>query len=225
MTDSSSFVTRWVDQLKADLVRDKRKTAVLLTLAVVALFVGMRAGIKTLSSDAAEPRPADENLAADPGDESSEPPIRTDPAEDSKAAAARERYLAGLDRDIRRDIFKPNTELLPSRSRAADNRMEVRVQPREHPIYKRLSEWLKNSRTTERERSARLEAVRAQARGLKLQSVMLGPSSTALINGRVLKKGEWISGFQVQSIASDRCVVTRDGVEVTLYLSNQPERG
>ena len=47
----------------------------------------------------------------------------------------------------------------------------------------------------------------------------LGASvSTALINGQVLRKGDWINGFQIKSIASDCCVIVRDGVELELRM-------
>lgn len=122
--------------------------------------------------------------------------------------ARREKYLANLDRRIERDIFHPN---LPSRGARSPNKPEVRRQDGSDPA---LSE----------EDTFKAEAnVRAQAQSLSLQSTMLGSSPTAIINGQVMRKGDWMSGFRLTRIDSQTAVLTRDGVEVSLRLKSLQE--
>jgi hypothetical protein len=78
--------------------------------------------------------------------------------------------------------------------------------------------WVEQARKARRDEAARAKAVRAQAAALELQSTMVGPSASALINGQVLQKSAWINGFRVKSIGSDSCVVTKDGVDVVLRM-------
>ncbi len=47
---------------------------------------------------------------------------------------------------------------------------------------------------------------------------MLTPAPVALINGQVLRVGDRVGGFRVDRIAWDRCVISKDGVDVELRL-------
>ena len=59
-------------------------------------------------------------------------------------------------------------------------------------------------------------AVRAQADGLSLQSTMIGSSPSAVINGHVLRVGDYIEGFRVIGIHPRSCDVKKKGIEVSL---------
>ena len=66
---------------------------------------------------------------------------------------------------------------------------------------------------------ARVRAITAQAESLKLRSTMLVKGSPrALIDGQVLREGDYVSGFRVKQIASSSCIVTKDGVDVELRM-------
>ena len=67
-------------------------------------------------------------------------------------------------------------------------------------------------------REAERKAVQAQARALTLQSTMVG--SAAIINGQVLRVGDWINGFQVVEIAVRSCTVEKSSMRVTLEMAN-----
>jgi hypothetical protein len=64
----------------------------------------------------------------------------------------------------------------------------------------------------------RREALIALARQLRLQSVIQGATPRIVINGRVLRVGDSIDGFEIASFNDRSAKVTRDGLTFTLNM-------
>jgi hypothetical protein len=224
MTGSVNSVSDWKRRLGSVLQRDKKKTVLLVVLLVTAGTIGGRLVVSKVFPAPAEAKAAPkdsrgERLLPDVSTMGRFAPSRLS-APRPDAAARREEYLASLDRTITRDLFRPSPELFPpsgddpgaSRRRAEDPRSG---QP---SWFRQVGAWVEQARQARRDEAARAKAVRAQAAALDLQSTMVGPSASALINGRVLRKSALINGFRVKSIGADNCVVTKDGVDVVLHM-------
>ena len=227
MTGRVNSVSGWKRRLSDQLQRDKKKTALLVVLLVTAGTIGGRLVASKAFPSPAKAKAAPEDSRAErllpdlsmTGAFSPSSP-RAPGAPRADAAARREEYLARLDRAITRDLFKPSPELFPP---SGDDRVASRRSAEDarasQPSWSRQAEaWIEKARRARRAKAARAEAVRAQAAALELQSTMVGPSASALINGQVLRKSDWINGFRVKSIGADSCVVTKDGVDVVLHM-------
>jgi len=193
----------WRRQLVMELRRDKKRAAVLGVLFVITAVLAIRLVLR--HSAAPRARAAAKAIVA---------PIR---AEGSSGAPAR---LGGSNADwlaelragqpeITRDIFTPNPAYFPpevstqTQARIEPDPGEAATQPAQPP------------KPDPREQEL---AILAQARGLHLQSTSISETSTAIINGLVLRKGDWINDFQVVEIAARTCVVVNKGVKVTLRM-------
>ena len=114
-----------------------------------------------------------------------------------------------MDRTIVRDLFRPSAEFFGAGGR---------LQPQETGWCADVEQWLAQQQTGQGEEAARAKAVCAGAQALSLQSTMLGAAPTALINGSVLREGQWINGFRLKYITSNAVLVTKDGVDVELRM-------
>ncbi len=227
MTGSVNKVFDWKRRLGSQLQRDKKKTVLLVVLLVTAGTIGGR-----LVASKAFPAPAKAKAASEDSrgerllpDVSMMGPFapsssKAPGAPRPDAAARREEYLTSLDRTITRDLFRPSPELFPPSGddRGASRRSAEDTRGGQPSWFRQVRSWVEQAGQARRDEAARAEAVRAQAAALELQSTMVGPSSSALINGHVLRKSAWINGFRVKSIGSDSCVVTKDGVDVVLHM-------
>ena len=63
-----------------------------------------------------------------------------------------------------------------------------------------------------RERQILLENLQTQAAKLKLQTTVMGPTPSALVNGELVRAGDTVEGFKVVKIEPRRIVVEQDGV-------------
>jgi len=217
----------WLRWLKAELRRDRKKTTILAALALVAVVV---VGRLVLRGQVPRHASADVDPVVSAGGAG-----RVEPARDQAGvrprrgggdawtcSRARREYLSGLDRDVRRDIFRLSPEFLPPGQDSTGDATAVQADGQSEPgWFGRIGEWISRKRAQRREEMESIGVVRAQARSLRLQSTMLGPVPSALINGQVLRKGDRINGFLLKSIRSGSCTLTKDGVDVVLRL----ERG
>lgn len=64
----------------------------------------------------------------------------------------------------------------------------------------------------------RREALAEDARALRLQSVIQGTTPLIVINGRVLRVGDSIEGFEIVSLNDRSAKLTRDGLTFTLTM-------
>ncbi len=191
---NSQPAMNWKLRLSQELRRDKKKTAVLATLLVVGGIMGGRLLVKQLGPSSAEAS-VEAPVAADAPTEAA-PPATT-----PRRANPRVADIPEIDRTIDRDLFRPNEEFFPPIVEEKTEPTRVVAVPAPTP-------------KDDKERRARL--IRAQARALQLESTMVGSRPTAIVNGQVLHKGEWISGFEVKDITSRSCVVEKEDVTITL---------
>lgn len=211
-TAPSNFWTR----VRADLARDRRKTALMAVLMVVAAVLGVR-----MLGQHSTPAPA---AAAVP----TEPPTGGLLAAKAGAARAdhvtprkgndpgqRENYLARMDRSINRDLFKTSPEYFPSTGAAEE---DATVSAGRGSWLGDMIEQLAQQQQAQRDRLDQMAAIRFQAQSLNLQSTILGSTPIALINGQPLQAGATINGFVIAEITPNACRLTRDGVTVELRM-------
>jgi len=188
----------WKQRLLADLKADKRKAALLAVLAVVAAVVIAR---MTLRGGA--PSPARAALATATPPAVAAPRASAAPTDQAPPRAAPARSPASPEAHrFARDIFLPNPDFFPPAEPAQSPKLVGATQPA----------------SPESEEESLRKSVQAQARSLMVQSTMISAQPTAIINGRVLRVGEWITGFEVVSISARGCVVRRSGVSVALEM-------
>ncbi|MFP4054359.1 MAG: hypothetical protein ACLFV7_10925 [Phycisphaerae bacterium] len=186
------------ERLVAELKADKKKAALLGVLGLVALVLVVRlvfSGSPGTTSAAVAVRPDKEPMAKIDG------PIRPLTIKNAPASTRRRNeYLAKMDRAIQRDIFAPDPTFFPPEKGSQE----------EEPIRRK--------QTPEELRQQRREAIRKQAEALHLQSTIVGTSPIAVINGKLLHKGDWMAGFQVTEVKPRSCVVKKDDVSVELKM-------
>ncbi|NLF29944.1 MAG: hypothetical protein GX591_03550 [Planctomycetes bacterium] len=195
MKTQPSSIQKLVAQVRAELLADRKKTAIMGALVLVAAFMGLR----LLGGKA---RPA--RATASPAAETTEP--RATAAGHPQPNAALDEYLAHMDRQVSRDLFAADFSAYPAgpvveKPKADDAPRTPAVDP---AAIARL----------EYETAARREAER-----LLLQGTMPGGNPSAIINGQVVGVGQMFEGFEIRSIGQGSCVVARGAVEVTLRMN------
>lgn len=188
----------WKQKLTAELKRDKKKTVVLATLSLVALiFVGRLLAKRAAPSmaQAAGNRAQVRRTTGEPTQSS---------VSDRTVGSTPKAPRGPVERSFVRDIFVPNMDFYPP-VQAAPGANAATVEQTIDP-----DEILK----------AKENAIRAQAGALDLQSVMVAPSRSVMIDGRVLRIGEWISDFRVMAITSRSCQLQKNGVKVVLEIKD-----
>ena len=187
------------NQIVGELKASRKKAGLMAVLLIVAAIMGLR----LMASGSGEPRRARAS-GASRKTPSVEPPedfsMMTDRRERSERASE---YLKNLDRTIRRDVFEPSDVYFPvsvEPSRPVDPRPKPATAPAvdQQALLARL--------------------IAEQARSLKVETVILSESPTAIINGRVVRAGDYISGFKIVEIGAKGCVVKKDEVRVNLTL-------
>jgi hypothetical protein len=183
-------------QFKRQLLADRRKSALVMLLLAVALLLWGRLLIKDVPRSAvAEP---DKEVAADtaaPSDRS--PPV---PDKSERPVVRIRRYAPG-----ERELFAFEPDRYP---RAERPEPKIDRSPKSGA-----------DRTDEQDKleAARMAAYTA-ARGLTLQSTLLGSPNRAMINGVLLEPGERILGFELKAVRNRQVTLARDGIEVTLEM-------
>lgn len=178
-----------LDQFKKQLMADRKKAGMLLGLCMFGLLLWGRLLWREVPRTATATPSA---LAASPASDS--------PAAGGVAVEVRKTLEVAFNTDLKRDLF------------ALD---EARY-PRPEPVKAVIAE--KSAPKPADDLEERQNKVREQARGLKLQTTMLGATPRAMIQGSLLKVGESIQGFEIVEIRSRRVVVKKDGVRIELEM-------
>lgn len=193
MAGPQSSAPEWKERLKEELSRNKKQTAILGTLLLVGLIVGIRYLKKKPDSAAA----AASAVAVQPNVNgagllpSLQGPKRTE---------QHDAYIRQISHDITRDLFELQHELYPIVKPLAPDPIADATGP-EGKVGPALE-----------------ELVRTQAAELTLQSTIDSDIPIAVINGRVLSVGDVIESFRVVKITTGECVIERAGVQVTLKI-------
>ena len=204
MVDRNVNVPTWKQKLAVELKRDTRKTFILGGLLVVAGIVAGRLIVKELtpaetyagvSAAGGGPGPSHAGLGTSVT-------VPAPPGRPTAGGASPASYVQQLSHNITRNIFWPNPDFFPP-------------EPVVEPAKKVVTKVTVDAR---KETEAAIKAVRTQAGTLALQSTVVSDEPTAIINGRVLRVGEWINGFKVVEITSHTCALEKKGVKVILAM-------
>ena len=191
----------WVDRLKSELLRDKKKAVILGVLVLVGAILGVRAICVSAGSSPANAEGAVATSGAMPG-----------VASDGSAAAAapgapNPRNL----RDVRargtitRDLFTPKLDGFP-----------LVQQPKPTPVV-----TVATTQPVDAE-EIRAAGIRDAAGGLLLQSTIISSGvPKAIINGQVVGLKDVIQGFEVVEVTAGACVVQQAGVRISLEIRQQ----
>jgi hypothetical protein len=188
-------------RFRAELRRAPTRAAVLGVLVVVFLIVGVsqvakHVGWPKRSSAAARPG------AAVPAP--SKPTGGTAKAARPESTGSLSELIGPARPRVSRDIFTPDETYFPIKTKdpaAAAPKAPKVLDPNAVAEAKR--------RETE-----------ARARALVLQTTVVGEFPTAMINGRVLRIGDAISGFKIVEISSRSCQLERNGIRVLLEMGS-----
>lgn len=201
MAAPANAPTDWTQRLKAELMRDKRKTAVMALLLLVAVIVAARQ-----VSRSADPASATAAGPTAPEGGVSEPPA---PAAlwgvpGAAGPPSRETRPPAGARTITRDLFAMKVSDFP-----VDQEVKVAAPPTTSTAPAASPEEIE------------AQQIRAQAQDLALQSTYISSQPTAIVNGQVVRVGDRLRGFQVVEITQGACVLVQKGVRVTLGMNNR----
>ncbi len=196
--------------------RDKKRAAILGILALVVVVLVARVVVKRAPRRAGAAAVAPAKTGGDSSVGGADQWIETGRR---NARARREEYLAKLDRDISRDLFNPDLSLFPAASEGA-GRVKVTKMPTGPGWFAQVNELVAERDRTLDSRRTLESNVRLEAQGLSLTSTMMGRMPLVVINGQVLRVGSTISGFQLLGVFNDKCVLTKNGVQVELYMNS-----
>lgn len=185
---ANDSITKIKNQLLDELKRDKKKALILGVLLCVALVVIGKLLVKDVPSSAGAAAPL-AVAAASPA--ATEPPASESSADEFAVDPSRDKYLREIDTTVKRDIFAAPAGLFPSG-------IAANPQPDNHDEATKTAD--------------------DQVRGMTLQSTILSASPTAIINGKVLKIGGQIGGFQVMEITSGSVTLEKADVKVVLEM-------
>lgn len=178
-----------------ELRKDKRKTTVLAALLVLVAVLGLKLTVSGPQS----------SRAAEADDVATVPDItavRESLSSEGRSAedSPRAEYIRSIDRDITRDIFQPKLGAFGAEGEASG------------------TEGLVEADDGQDIEEARRRRVQAEANALRLQSTAVSATSTAIINGRVLREGETINGFRLVEIKPHTCLIEKEGVRIRLRM-------
>jgi hypothetical protein len=204
MSKSQSTSPKLKDRLLAEVRRDPKKASILGVLALVFLIIGVREVARRTGS----PSSGSAATARAHGAGGATSLRRTASAVQAPGMPnARDRADSSptiAKATVDRDIFTPNVAYYPVEEKAKPNTVVSAAQMVD-PTAKAEAEKLR---------------VQAQAKALSLQSTVVGVVPTAIINGRVLRVGDWVSDFQIVQINSRSCQLEKSGIRVMLEMAD-----
>jgi hypothetical protein len=68
------------------------------------------------------------------------------------------------------------------------------------------------------ERQKLIEDLQRQAANLRLQTIMMGSTPQALIDGDMVKEGDVVASFRILKIEARRIIVEREGIKLELHM-------
>lgn len=211
----------WLGRMKAELIRDKQKAAIVAVLAVVCAVMVVRAFLKMQPVTASASTTAAPIVALTTATDLSHKDESDLSLRRKMDLERREDYLSRMERKISRDLFKSNPEAFPVNGNLGDADV-VQVASVDGPGWlHETAQYVWEKQAAQRDEVERLNLIRFDAKGLSLQSTMMGTSPTALINGQVLHVGDAVGTFVVKGISASSCVVSRDGVNVEVPMCRE----
>lgn len=201
----------WQSKLNAAIRRDPRKTGLLTVLAVVfAIFFG-----RAVIGQKANPAPAPAGMLPEVKPTTgSENGLKASGKRDNSAAMRQ--WLSSKPAKIDRNLFAVQLNYYPQ---ASDKAVRPANPSDQDKSAVQDADDLK-------ERQARFETLKLQAKQFKLQSTLMSATPRALINGDLLKEGDQIAAsadesakFRVVKIEARRVILEREGEKIVLWMN------
>jgi len=195
----------WTEKMVQTFRASPKKATVLAVLAVtlVALWVKMLSGGK--GPQAAQASASAPGAVADQPDQT--PPRRAAAAGQSLAQWAR--HPVGR---MARNLFAVPLDYYP---RDAVRGGEVSAGG---GFWDRLAKSVSAHADDQEQRQILIDNVRIMAGGLKLQSTVMGPQPSAMVNGEIVREGSVVAGFRVLKIEARRMIVEREGIKLAILM-------
>ena len=194
MDDLGSNLTRLADRMRAELAGNRKKLAVLAVLTVTfcaLLAYTLAGGPSSAGAAAAGPAVAEATGGLQ--------------GLLGNATGTSDKWASTRRNEITRDLFAVNVDHFPPDQSVST--VTTVVKPSRQDVEKA-------------EKRAELQLVQAQARALSLQTTVVSSDPTAILNGRVLRIGDWISGFKMVEITPRSCTLEKSGTRVVLEMQN-----
>ena len=207
-------VPTWQSKLNDALRSDPKRTGVLVVLALVLVVVLGR----TVIGSKADPAPATANVITPAQRTMTSVDADLRPSGKNDTAVAVQRWLTATPPKITRNLFAVRLEYYPQlSSRSLRQNGAARAEDDKSAA---------EAADVQKQRQARIDAVQALARQLKLQSTVMSVVPQALINGQMLKEGDVVvsgsgedsGSFQVLKIEPRRVIVERDNVKLEIVM-------
>ncbi len=180
-------------KLFAELKRDKKKSAIMISLLAVGLVLVARLALS---------RPGPAPAAAET---TAQAPSRSVPAEADASVLDSfnldvdpDTYIKHMDRTVTRDVFFPAAEHFP-------------VAGGEGRLGGRSGDGF----------GFRRDAILKDGREMILESTLLSDPPQAIIAGQLVRIGDQINGFQVVEIQSRSVTLLKDGVRINLEMKQE----
>lgn len=213
---------RWWTQLRAQLAADPKKAAILGVLCVVLALVWVRVfmrpgrvGATELASASVSPDLMAPNAEAAPS-----PAVAVGGRAGLMAPATEVQTslivptvdISGVPRELPRDPFELDREWLGT--------AVLTSQPtaQESSWSELWDAFRESARARRKIHARRMHQIESDAAKLKLQSTLVGPAPTAVINGLIVQPGDTIDGFVIDAIEPRLVRVRKDGHTVSLSL-------
>ncbi len=198
--------TAWPQQLLNLARREPAKAAVLavLTVAMGGLWV------RLLGSGVATPRSAAGSLVAVAN--------ATDNLRGTESPSEAQLLNEWLNAPIApagRNLFAVQLDFYPQDGSRVDRTPRP---PVGNGFWDELSKSMTAKADQQKERQILIENLQLQAQQLQLQSTMMGPRPTALINGVLSKEGDVVASFRVLQIEARRIIVEREGIRLEILM-------
>lgn len=85
-------------------------------------------------------------------------------------------------------------------------------------FWDRLAKSVSAHADEQEQRQILIDNVRIMAGGLKLQSTVMGPQPSAMVNGEMVREGSVVAGFRVLKIEARRMIVEREGIKLAILM-------
>jgi hypothetical protein len=205
------------EQIKRDFTKHKAKSAVLgvLALTMVGLFLKAAVEMRPRSAAAESPTVATDAGAA-AADGGSDTPV------DAEERIRQSRELWKVLRETHGGLGAENAFTFDPTYFPMDPNQPLHVEPQHVDTVDHTGIPVAPN-NEELERAARVSSIREQARQLIVHSTVVGngaSQSIAVVNERILKVGDRISGFEILSIRAREVEFKKDGITLAVKMAD-----
>jgi hypothetical protein len=200
-------LTSWSQQLVRQARSDPKKATVLAALVVVMLFMWAR----MFGGPSSGPSAASANVgAARAGTELPAPGVKSNNRPGTVQAFLE--WSRPTVTPLSRNLFVVNYDFFPQDG----SKPQALRGPNGNGFWDQVAKSMTVRADQKREREVLLENLRLQAAQMKVQSILMGASPKALINGELVGVGSVVASFRVSRIEARRIVVEREGIKLEL---------